>query len=141
MSEIIGSIGNGAPANDDAAQQAAAAQRAREREEAAARIRSYAMARIVNPSAARKMPDVKDVLGLLDERTHLYEHLAQMQAQAIHNVALILHASGRDRLEVPESAIQAVEGCAIAQSTNEETGAMVLELVRPPAPDGEVTGG
>lgn len=131
--QLVGSNNSPTPATPEEA----AAKRASDREQAASRIKSYLMARIVNPKAARAMPDIVDLQMLLDERKQLYTLIEQGQMQQVRTLALVLHCIGVDRVEIPESAFEQLEGCSIRQNVDAAAGTMTLELVRPVATDGD----
>jgi len=131
--QLVGKDNSPTPATPEEA----AAKRASDREQAASRIKSYLMARIVNPKAARAMPDIVDLQMLLDERKQLYTLLEQGQLQQVRTLALVLHCAGVDSVEIPESAFEQLEGCSIRQSVDAAAGTMTLELVRPVATDGD----
>lgn len=127
--QLVGKDNSPTPATPEEA----AAKRASDREQAASRIKSYLMARIVNPKAARAMPDIVDLQMLLDERKQLYALLEQGQLQQVRTLALVLHCAGVDSVDVPESAFEDLEGCSIRQNVDAERHVMTLELVRPVA--------
>ena len=121
---LIGSKNGDAPTPEEAA-----AKRASDREAAAHRIQQYLLARVLNPQAARRMPEIADLQSLLDERKRLLEFAEDSKVQQARTLAVVMHSLGVDRVELSAALLEEVEGCSIRQSVEGDT--IVLELVRP----------
>ena len=125
-------IGKTDPAPTMTAEEAAA-KRVADREQAAYRVNQYLIGRIVNPNAVRRAPEMIDLQIMLDERKQLYEMLIDSQMKQVRTLALVFEAVGVERVEIPPTLVEKLEGCSIRQEVIAETDALVLTLVRPAA--------